>query len=94
MKKSEKEYQAIKAVLQESGIESATELQKKVDGMFKTAVVYSAIGALFAALFILVVPKYAIFIVMIVCLYLAWMWSSTLSSKAYFKRYLEEQATD
>jgi len=89
-KVSEKEYQLIKQTLIDSDIKTAKQLEEKIADMSKSAKKFSIIGAIITAVILFVLPKYAIFIVMIYCLYMAWMWSSTLSSKQYFKRYLAE----
>lgn len=89
-KLSEKEYQAIKQTLADSDVTTAKQVQEKMHGMSKSARNYSLIGALITAVVLFILPKYAVFIVLLYCLYMAWMWSSTLSSKQYFKRYLED----
>jgi len=89
-KLSEKEYQAIKQTLIDSGVTTSQQVEEQMRGMSKTARNYSLVGALITAVVLFTLPKYAVFIVLIYCLYMAWMWSSTLSSKQYFKRYLDE----
>lgn len=89
-KVSEKEYQLIKQTLLDSDVKTAEQLEEKMRSMSQSAKKYSVIGAIITAIVIYALPKYAVFIVLIYCLYMAWMWSSTISSKQYFKRYLDE----
>lgn len=89
-KLSEKEYQLIKKTLIDSDVTTANQVKEKMHGMSQLAKKYSFIGFIITTLLLFTLPKYAVFIVLIYCLYMAWMWSSTLSSKQYFKRYLEE----
>ena len=90
-RQNEAEYQEIKKILSASNISSAEKLQLKIDGMMKAARLYSLAGLGVAIVLLTVLPKYALFIILLFSLYMAWLWSSTLSSKHYFKRYLDEK---
>ena len=89
-KLSEKEYQLIKKTLIDSGVTSTKQVEERMHGMIQSAIKYSLIGTIVIIIILFTIPKYAIFIALIYCLYMAWMWSSILSSKQYFKRYLQE----
>ena len=89
-KLNENEFQKIKDVLWDSDVKTEEHLRFKYKGMIKSALMYSSICIFIAVLFILLLPKYSAFTILILCIYAAWLWSSILLSKQYFKRYLEE----
>ena len=93
-KMNENEFQKIKQVLWNSDVKTEEHVKIKFQGMLKSALIYSGVCVLIAAFFILLLPKYSVFTVLILCLYAAWLWSSVLLSKEYFKRYLEEIQND
>ncbi len=87
---NEAEYQQIKKVLNDSNINTVEKLDEKIQGMLKAARLYSLLGGLLMITLLLLLPRFSIFTVMIFCLFMAWLWSSTLASKHYFQRYLDE----
>ncbi len=89
-RQNEAEYQAIKKVLLDSDIHSEKDIRLKTQGMMKAAKLYSVLGSLLMLTFVLVLPRYSVFTILLFCLYMAWLWSSTLASKHYFQRYLQE----
>lgn len=89
-RQNETEYQEIKKVLHGGNISSPEQIDEKIQGMLKAARLYSLLGGLLIVTLVLILPKFSIFTIMIYCLFLAWLWSSTLASKHYFRRYLEE----
>ena len=93
-RQNEAEYQAIKKVLLDSDIHSKQDVTLKTQGMMKAAKLYSLLGSLLMLTLILILPRYTIFTILLFCLYMAWLWSSTLASKHYFQRYLEETNTE
>ncbi len=93
-KMNENEFQKIKQVLWDSDVKTEEEVRTKYKGMMKSALIYSGVCILIAALFILLLPKYSAFTILILCLYASWLWSSIILSKQYFKRYLEEIEKD
>ncbi len=93
-RQNEAEYQEIKKVLKGSDINSEEQLNEKIQGMFKAARLYSLIGGLLMITLLLILPRFSIFTVMLFCLFMAWLWSSTMASKNYFQRYLDESKTD
>lgn len=91
---NETEYQQIKKILSASNITDEKGIQLKLKGMLASAKRYSIIGFILTALLIVLLPRFSVFIVLIFCLFLAWLWSSTISSQQYFKRYLREINTN
>ncbi|MGH1428766.1 MAG: hypothetical protein ACRBEE_12555 [Arenicella sp.] len=89
-RQNEAEYQAIKKVLLDSDIHSEKDIKLKTQGMMKAAKLYSVLGSLLMLTFVLILPRYSVFTILLFCLYMAWLWSSTLASKHYFQRYLQE----
>ena len=93
-KMNENEFQKIKQVLWDSNVKTEEHVKIKFQGMLKSALIYSGICVLIAVFFILLLPKYSAFTILILCIYAAWLWSSIILSKQYFKRYLEEIKND
>ena len=91
LKTNEAEYQKIKQLLSESDVKSQTDLQEKINGMQRSAKNYSLIIACITLVLVAIFPRFAIFSILVSAVYLAWIWSSTLSGKHYFQRYLDEQ---
>ena len=89
-KLNESEYQQIKKVLQESGINTMEQLDAKRQAMFKSAQHYSLIAFVLLVIIMFLLPKYIVFTVMFFLLAMAWLWSSTVGSQHYFKRYIDE----
>lgn len=92
-RQSEAEYQEIKKILSASNVSCADDMQDKMNGMMKAAKLYSIAGASLVVTLLILLPKFSVFTVLLYCLYMAWLWSSTLSSKHYFKRYLDESTS-
>ena len=89
-KLSEKEYQLIKQTLIDSGVTTTEHVKEKMKNLLQSAIRLSLISTVITIVISLIFSKYVIFIIMIYCLYMAWVWSSILSSKQYFKRFVEE----
>ena len=93
-RQNETEYQEIKKVLKGSDVTSEEQLNEKINGMLKAARLYSLIGGLLMIIFLVLLPRFSIFTIMIFCLFMAWLWSSTIASKNYFQRYLDESKSE
>ena len=87
---NEKEYQEIKRILLASNVSTENQVELKIQGMLGTAKKYTIVSFILALILAVLLPRFIVFTVMIFCLYIAWLWSSTLSSKSYFTRYLKE----
>ena len=87
---NEKEYQEIKRILLASNVSTENQVEFKIQGMLGTAKKYTVVSFILALILAVLLPRFIVFTVMIFCLYTAWLWSSTLSSKSYFTRYLKE----
>ena len=87
---NEKEYQEIKRILLASNVSTENQVEFKIQGMLGTAKKYTVVSFILALILAVLLPRFIVFTVMIFCLYIAWLWSSTLSSKSYFTRYLKE----
>jgi len=87
---SETEYQAIKTMLLANDLKTDEQVNEKIVNMFSSAKRYSVFSALAALILCLALPKFSIFIILGFCIFMAWLWSSSVSSKHYFQRYLNE----
>ena len=87
---NESEYQAIKSILVKQNINSQDQINQKIKEMFDAAKKYSFIALIITICLCVLLPIYTVFIVLLFGIFMAWLWSSSLSSKHYFQRFIEE----
>ncbi len=87
---NENEYQEIKSILQKENINTQDQVNRKIEEIFNAAKRYSLIALIITFALCAILPTYTIFIVLLFGIFVAWLWSSSLSSKHYFQRYLKE----
>ncbi|MGH1540890.1 MAG: hypothetical protein ACRBHB_10745 [Arenicella sp.] len=89
--KNEQHYQLVMQDLKASGVETEEQAKEKIQNMMGTAKLYSKVAVLVLLIFLLALPRYAVFSVMIALIFLAWVWSSTIAGRQYIQRYIAEE---
>lgn len=93
-KKEEQGYQIVYNDLKSSGIGDAEQAQERIAVMMADGRRYTVVATILLLIFLLLLPRYAVFAVMLYLIFMAWAWTSIMAGKRYINRYVEEEFAD